>query len=414
MHVYNRNILRTGELLPNELVNVNNVSLTNNLQQAGLNTNAINNGKKYFDISSNFRNKKLYPNPCDFVMDINAPIRDSPPTALDPIILAFPYEANLTSGGSTVLQIALSVASSNIRNFYRGSYLEIGGEFRRIISYDAFTQVATVDIAFSAAPPALTNYTIRKILPKLAPNYVNSTGIATGSLTQVRLNAGASAITGEYVNYYIFLPGVTPPSSYQYSRILSYDGPTRVATLASSLTGVVAAGTNYEILEFSRDNVVPLKYSGNQTINNPILLKISLIYVTVPNRYLANGYGGLLSDYNYIYVALYSGSSKTSNYTLYSNNPYSSLALFKVPVTFLRNIIGTQTFLTLNFTGATQTISFRERDTLHFTLFLPDGQVISYLPYNPNSYFPDYTGVFPIEADPVEQITACFEIDPKI
>lgn len=415
---YDRNILNVGQL-----ETVNAVSLSNNLSKAGLNTNAINVGKKYFDIDSSFRNRKLYPNPCDFIMDINAPIRDSPITALDPILLAFPYETNLTSGGSTLTQIALSVSSSNIRNFYQGSYLEIAGEFRLIESYDAFTQVASISTTnpFSAAPPALTPYTIRKqppFEPKPTtfpvPPVVLTTGIATGNTISVRLNAGASVIPNYYKNYYIFLPGLTPPETYQYARIDAYDSVTKIATLASPLTGVVPAGSMYEIFEFNRDNVVPLKYSGNQTINNPILLKISLVYVTIPNRYIKYGYGGLLSDYNYIYVALYSGSSQTSNYSLYSNNPYSSLALFKVPITFLRNVITQQSFLTLNFTGMIQTISFREKDTLHFSVFLPNGSILGFEPYNKDSYFNDKIGKFPIESDPLEQVTACFEIDPKI
>lgn len=447
MQAYNKNYNQQLQITPEELYNINSVSLQNNLAKAGLNTNAVNNGKKYFDIDSTFRNRRLYPNACDFVMDINAPIRDTPTTALDPILLAFPYETNLTSGGSTLIQIALSVSSSNIRNFYQGSYLEINNEFRLIISYDAFTQVATVASAFSAAPPALTPYTIRKKLPfqynvttqaqVLVPIPVpDPDNKAQFNLTpanqKIRLSATSSTKDEYYVNYFVFVPDnnpiLNPPLSYQYARITRYDGATRMAILDRPFDpAATAAGINYEILEFNRDNVVPLKYSGNQTINNPILLKINLVYVTIPNRYIKGayiiqddgsiiqgGYGGLLSDYNYIYVALYSGSSKTSNYSLYSNNPYSSLALFKVPITFLRNVVTQQTFLTLNFTGMTQTISFRERDTLHFTVFLQNGNVLAFEPFNKDSYFNDFIGRFPIESDPLEQVTACFEIDPKI
>jgi hypothetical protein len=405
--------------------------ITDPRKQSGdnLNTN-LGNFKRYLELDSTFRNRKLYPNPCDFIVDINAATRDTPQSALDPIILAFPYEANLTSGGSTVIQIALSVNSSSIRNFYKGSILEINNIFRKIVSYDEFTQTATVDIAYPFAPPALTPYTIRKEEPLFynvtTQAQIAVTGIAeldqTPPTRKIRLDATSSSQNDFYNNLYVFIPGATPPASYQYSRILKYFGGPQMAILDTPIIpAITAAGVAYEILKFNRDNVVPIRYSGNLITNYPQQYQISLVYLNIPNRYILNGYGGKLKDYSYIYVALYSSNAKTATSSINSNNPTSLQALFKVPVSFLQINENSQ-FLCLQFTGMTQTISFRETDSLHFTVLLPlindnlnfdplqPSNVLNFEPFNRDIYFKDFLGKFPIESDPIEQVTALFEM----
>ena len=101
--------------------------------------------KRYIHIDSSYRDRLTYPKIGDFVVETNGTTLNSPDIAKDPIILSFPYEANQVSGGSTTLQVALSVTSSNILNFYRGSFLEINGEFREITGYDNTTQIATIN-----------------------------------------------------------------------------------------------------------------------------------------------------------------------------------------------------------------------------------------------------------------------------
>lgn len=393
-----------------------------------LNTN-LGNFKRYLELDSTFRNRKLYPNPCDFIVDINAATKDSPQSALDPIILAFPYEANLTSGGSTVIQIALSVNSSTIRNFYKGSVLEINNVFRKIVSYDEFTQVATVDIAYPGAPPALTPYTIRKEEPVIY-NVTTQAMIVTGNpeidqtpaSRKIRLSATSSTVDNFYNNLYIFIPGGAPPSTYQYSRVLKYFGSQQIAIVDNPfLPPISAAGVAYEILKFNRDNVVPLRYSGNLVTSYPQQYTVSLVYLNIPNRYIVNGYGGKLKDYSYIYVSLFSSNAKTATSSINSNNPTSLQALFKVPVSYLQINENSQ-FLCLQFTGMSQTISFKENDSLHFIVSLPlindnlnfdpllPSNVLNFEPFNRDIYFKDYLGKFPIESDPIEQVTALFEL----
>lgn len=371
-----------------------------------MNTNTLINQKKYIDLDSTYRNRKLWPMPCDFVVDINAQTKDTPQTALDPIILSFPYEANLTSALSTVTEIPLSVKSSSIRNFYQNSYLEINGIFRLIISYDEVTQIATVSPAYPFVYPALTSYTIRKEKPFQGPLLTG--GVAINNVTIV-LDPTASSVDDFYVNYYVFLPGSLPPDSYQYSRILSYNGITKVATVASPFVSIVGAGVTYEILEFTRDNVVPLRFNGNQVINNPSPYQISLTSLIVPNRYVKNGYGGTLADYSYLLVSLYSDSAKTSTNNIFSNNNNSIQSLFKVPISSLY-LQSNQQFYNFQFTNMVQTISFKENDTLRFTIRLPNGKVLEFEPINKDTYFQEKIGTFPIECDPLEQVNALFEI----
>ena len=378
-----------------------------------MNTNSLINQKKYIDLDSTYRNRKLWPLSTDFVVDINAATRNTPANALDPILLAFPYEVNLTSALSTPTQIPLSVNSSSIKNFYRNSYIEIAGIFRLITSYNELTQIVTVTPAFGGPFPALTQYTIRKEEPFEGPLLTSANAPTTQTIF---LNAGASAIDNYYNNFYVFLPNgsenppvFTPPVSYEYARIISYNGITKEAQLATPLRVPPQAGVTYEILEFSRDNVVPLRYSGNQVIGNPAPYKIYLTSMTVPNRYILNGYGGRLQDYPYLYVSLYSANATTSTNAIYSNNNYSLQALFKVPISSLF-LSADQQFFNFQFSNMEQTISFKENDSLHFNILLPNGQIVQFEPNNRDSFFQDYIGVFPIECDPLEQVSVLFEI----
>jgi hypothetical protein len=355
--------------------------------------------KRYIHIDSSYRDRLTYPKIGDFVVETNGSILNSPEIAKDPIILAFPYEANQVSGGSTTLQVALSVTSSNVLNFYRGSYLEIGGEFRLITAYDNTTQIATVSTAFSTAPPALTNYTIRKETP-------TERDITSGTSTagnKIILAAGSSSVNNYYVNFYVFLPGGSPPTSYQWKRITAYNGTTKEATLAGTFTSVVTIGTTYEILRFSRENIRPLNYQGSSTFNNNVCENLRLISLIVPNRNIKNGYG-TLQNYSHVYVSVYSERAQTYSNPIISNAPAAQKALFQVPITFNPNT----SWLTLQGSYMTQNLSFKENDTLHITITLPTGEVLEFEPYNQYTYFQGYG--FPIESDPGTQVQLVLEV----
>ena len=367
--------------------------------------------KRYVDIDSSRRNRQNYPKPGDFVLTIGGSYSNTPETSQDPILLSFPYEANRLSGGSTVTQIALSVISSNIVNFYRNSFIEIFGNFRRIIDYDNLTQVATVEQPFPFAYPALTPYTIRKEVPYEGPRLTG--GVAINQF-QVVLNAACSPSNDFYKNYFVFLPGINPPYTYEWKRIASYNGATRTATLATPTSALVGAGVLYEIMKFSYDNYVPLRYVGTNTLNNGVCETIRLVNVVVPNKKIKGGYGGTLQNYSHVYVSLYSETENSWVSPIISNNSAAFRSLFKVPVSYLPNT----DWLTLSLSSMNQNIFFKENDSIHFTITLPNNEVLEFEPGSSFTFFEGLTdpvtGIrlpqFPIPSDPGTQIQAVFEI----
>jgi hypothetical protein len=358
---------------------------------------------KFIDIDSTFRDRISYPLVGDFVIPTNGNSPgNTPKSSSDPIIGAFPYESSLTNGLSTTTQIALNVLASGINNFYTNSFLEINTEFRLIIGYDASTQFATVDTPFSVAPPAITPYTIRFATP-ISVGVTSANSLTT---SEIYLPVGSSTVNNFYVNNYVFIPGINPPDSYQWFRITSYNGATLLAQIQGTTTIVVLAGTPIELMAYTRDNVQNLKYYGTELFNNPSCYNVGLINLIVPNLSILGSYGGSIQNYSHLYVALFSETAITYNNAIISNSPAADRALFKVPITFLQGI----SFLTLSYGGMTQNISFRINDTLHLSVFLPNGSILEFISNNPFTYFDGYPYQFPIPSNPLTQVQAIFSI----
>lgn len=372
--------------------------------------------RRYIDIDSARRNRISYPLIGNFVLNVNTNIKNTPVSAEDPVVLAFPYETNQLSGGSTITQIALSVTSSNIVNYYRNSYIEINGNYRRIISYDNTVQIAVVFPAFAVAYPALTRYSIRKELPiELAAGVYQEAlpvNTATNEFTPGPLALAKAGPTGLGLqNLYVFVAGATPPTSYQWGRLDRilvggvWTGSYKVfPTNPGGVYPALLAGTIYEIMRFSYDNVVPLRYLGTENINNPTAETVRLVNIVVPNNKITPSYG-TLQNWPYLYVSVYSEKGSTySNQVIISNNPASNRCLFKVPVSFLPNT----SWLTLSLSAMNQNITFRENDALHITIFLPNGDVLDFEPFNQYTFFQG--AGYPIESDPTTQINVTLEI----
>jgi hypothetical protein len=372
--------------------------------------------RRYIDIDSARRNRISYPLIGNFVLNVNSNIKNTPVSAEDPVVLAFPYETNQLSGGSTPTQLALSVTSSNVVNFYRDSYLEIFGNFRRIISYDQTVQIATVSPAFGVAYPALTPYTIRKQLPvELAAGGTYQEALPVNTAANVftpgplaSVIAGANGLGLQ--DLYVFVAGATPPLTYQWGRlerILAagvWTGNYKVITNSGQQYGPLLAGTIYEIQRFSFDNVVPLRYNGTENMNNAVCEQLRLVNLVVPNNKVNGGYGGTLQNYPHLYVSVYSEKGITYNGPIISNNPTTNRALFKVPISFLPNT----TWLTLSLSAINQQVAFRENDALHITVFLPNGDILDFEPFNSYTFFQGYN--FPIESDPFTQLHMVVEV----
>lgn len=354
---------------------------------------------KYLDIDSTYRNRNNYPNPNNFVIPITYPGRDSSSsTAIDPIVDAIPFTAsinspgvNVTQVGSTTTNIVLGTGETNIDNFYVNAILEISGEFRTIASYNGTTLTAVVTTPFTSAPIAGTVYYTRKTQPFFVGT-VDSTPAPT--LNTFTLSSGSpSIITNSYVRF------TSGPNNNLIFLIASYNNTTNVVTLSSPMPNVPNVGDSLELDSFSRDNASTLVYSG--TVNNTsqnAYYEIELCWLSVPNMILGVGYGGALDRYPYVYVSLYNEGRRLYNQPMFSNNPNSTLALFKVPI---NEYFGDTSFLTLKDSKTKQVVRFETNSDIRFTITLPDGTIVEYS---------DPDTLSPLTPNPFTQVNALFAL----
>ena len=355
---------------------------------------------KYFDLDSRYRNRNNYPNPNNFVIPITYPGRTSTgETAVDPIIDAIPYTEsinppgiNVTSLGSTTTNIILDAGETTIQNYYINAILQISGEFRIISQYNGLTRTATVSIPFSIPPPAGTVYYTRGA----QPFFIGTVGAVPAPTTNsFVLNGGPSSLNNIYNNTYIrFTSGVNNGLIFLIS---TYDGSTSVVTLKTYMPNIPAPGDTIELDSFTRDNASTLVYAGN--VNNSgqnAYYEIELCWLSLPNIVLNVGYGGTLDRYPYVYVSLYNEGRRLYNQPMFSNNPNSTLALFKVPI---NEYVGDTSFLTLKDSKSKQIVRFETNQDIRFTVTLPDGTVVGYNKVDTTS---------PLEPNPFVQVNALF------
>ena len=374
---------------------------------------------RYLDINSAYRDRSIYPNQCQFVVQVNnVNSTSSLIGSNDPIVNAFPYDAGLLSGGSTNTQFALSVNSSTILNFYRGSIIQIGTFYGVITSYDPSTQIAITSNAYPGfPPPALTPYTIRKELPVPLQNapllYQEATAVPSAENV---FEPGPLGQAKDLNGYYVLFMGATFPNTAQWGYLQRIDGtvfpnvqyrvfnPYTRNILGPITFGPIAAGSVYEIYAFNADNVRPLKYQGTDLIQTPVC-ELKLTSLILPSLPILNGYGGYVYDYPFVYVSVTSAKSSTYSNPMISNGPATGLALFQVPITFL--YFPNKSFYSLIFTGMTQKILFRESDDLLIQILLPNGEVLQFEQPQSLLYFPGYN--FPIPANPFTQVQLLVE-----
>lgn len=354
---------------------------------------------RYIDISSEYRNRNMYPNPSDFVVPVS--FEQNPVTnpyyAQDPIINAVPFVISTLSANTVSANIVfLNTSSSAIDNFYIDDVIQIGTVYRRITAYNGTTFAATVDsTGFPALPAAGTTYYLRKAVP-----LISGTVGAAPTTTTINLNGSGnvSSVTEYYTGKYIyFLPGGS--AAGQLGFITSYNGTTKVATLSKPLSSAPTAGDSFEIDEITRDNLTPLLYSGSQGFNQSICYTMDLLYITIPNILTLSGYGGTLDKYPFLYLHMYNeGAVMRSDGVLYSNNIAAKGATFKIPLGLnLRQ----ETFFCLKDAKCIQTVKFKPDLPIRFKLTLPNGETVK---------FSTADNFSPYEPNPLVQISATFAI----
>jgi hypothetical protein len=302
------------------------------------------------------------------------------------------YTIDDPSAGSSIPAIIhLGPAAFPINEFYTGDIIEdvTIGEFRTITTYDGNTRIATLDSPFSAAWAINDSYKIRRGIP------VRQNTLVASTINTATLDAGASTINNYYTGMYIYIP-----STGDVRRISSYDGATRIATVApffSTSPGAVA----YEILQFSRDAFSPIAYNGSTVSQQELsCYQIELIALLLPNSTLKTGLGSRIIYYPYVYVE-FSTTESTNTNVIQSNNPNGINALFIAPISDVP-IPTTSQFIKIDGNGMVQTIKFKPNSNFKFSVKLPNGELYETL-------IPDTTS--PLPPDPTIQIIAIFQIE---
>ena len=137
----------------------------------------------------------------------------------------------------------------------------------------------------------------------------------------------------------------------------------------------IPIGYNIEIMQYTNDNFSPFVYNGTLTSQNqPVSYEVSLNSITLPNVILTTG--GRIAYYPYVYVEIENVGSSSSNInTIYSNNPNTYKAVFKILITDLNNP-STTPFVRLTGNGFLQTIPFKINCDMIVTVKLPNGTIL--------------------------------------
>lgn len=149
------------------------------------------------------------------------------------------------------------------------------------------------------------------------------------------------------------------------------------------------------------DQFVPLNYSGSTVSQDQLVCyEIELLNLILPNLEL-NTTRVLTSFYPYIFVELSNNNAFSRNVNnLYTNNQYGQSALFAVPISDV-NSPETSQFLNLNNCKSVMTVKFKPNDSLHFRVFLTNGE--TFTPYLKDT-------LPPMSPNPLVQITAVFSL----
>lgn len=110
---------------------------------------------------------------------------------------------------------------------------------------------------------------------------------------------------------------------------------------------------------------------------NPICFNIELVSLILPNKFV-KGYHQLLSFFPYVVVKLYNMAlpTKTKNYSIITNNPFTSISQFICPIGNLLNPFIIR-FVEIS-SNMNQSLQLNPHEDMFFEVCLPDGTVLEY------------------------------------
>lgn len=320
------------------------------------------------------------------------------------------------SAGVNVSNAFLFLPSSVGENNYYSGYVAWNQRTQNYATIDLFD--GATHIAHSN-PPTTYGWLLSDvyIIRKKPPVYASSAASLTAGLPSFNssVNIGIAA-NPSLINSFIRVYSSATSRTIDIRKITSIIGQTSSGVYTTNLNSM-ASFTSYvilesivglsfplyfEILQYSADSCVPFNYSGSLASNTQMSAhEVSMNTLILPNCPLRNG--GKIWMYPYVYVELenVSTSSSGNRNILYSNNPNSGKAVFKVPIPNLNNP-EQYPFLNLSGNGIKQIINFKPNADVKVTIRMPNGAVFQALKDdNGNGQYPD----------PFIQLSALFGIE---
>jgi hypothetical protein len=283
-------------------------------------------------------------------------------------------------------------------------YNETLNEYRKIKSYSVDNNTALIDTSDGGNLVGWLpthNYSTRQELPFLPASGGVNPVITTSTLSTVEVDINLDSF-GLMVNKFIrILPDkydfeFLNASDNECRRITAYDEPTNTLTVFPPFSNIPVVGRKIELLPFSYDNLNPFVYTGSVLSQQELVCyEVDLLSLILPTEQLKVLNGGIITQYRYVYVELSNTCSVGTRNILYSNNPNSTRALFKVPIFDIQD---PPYFIKVG-GGSSQTVKFKPNDTLLFRLTMSNGDTFETICEETFS---------PFTPEPRIQITALF------
>ena len=286
-------------------------------------------------------------------------------------------------------------------------YNETLNEYRKIKSYSVDTNTALIDTSSDSGGPTIGwlpihNYSVRKEIPFFPSLGGTNPLVTAATVSQFQVDLNLITIIGSMINKFVRIV----PDQYNYPflnesdnecrRITAYDELTNVLTVFPPFTNIPGVGRRIELLSFSYDNLNPFVYTGSVLSQQELVCyEMDLLSLILPTELLKVANGGIITQYRYLYVELSNTCSVGTRNVLYSNNPHSTRALFKVPIFDIQD---PPYFIKIG-GGSSQTVKFKPNDTLLFRVTMSNGEVFETICEESFS---------PLAPEPRIQITALF------
>jgi hypothetical protein len=389
-----------------------------------------------FHIDSSFRNRYLYPNPCDFIVQPEKIYYGQDEQYINPLAISSP---NIHSGpdvtkcilggvpATVVIGFPGAVLSSSITSNDDNIFSESTFMWRRGANDYLFTSISFTDINTPAVgqttlllypplpgiPVLGDKYNIYKNLP-----YTIGSLQAGSSTTQLVLSAAPyfanPSSNDELKNMWIMITdteaatSTSIPSSIlgQIYKIVSYNAATRVATVSPNLAVAPVSGVSYEVYRNYKEGTGTLWFSNG--VRDKFLTRcrdVRLTSITLPNSFLANTGGGKIDRFPYVIIRIANeGYSASNNATMATNNEAEHDATFIVPIFIL---LTSQRYFTIT-ASVDKKLKLDFNRPIRITIRNPIGEIIRFAadnewistlhPFFASHYPPDLNAVPPVEA----------------